>query len=263
MTPQELLTHIDSGQLWPGRLDPALDIASAYQTALDVRTLRIERGERPVGFKIGFTNRTIWPVYQVFAPIWGTVWNSTLQDATDSNRLKLTPSCQPRLEPEVVFGMKSRPPERASLDDLFASIDWIAPGFEVVQCHLPGWKFRAAETVADSGLHARLLLGPKQSITNLATSAKTLIERLAGMPVSLYQDHNAVDQGLGANVLDSPLHALMHFLQELRQCPNAPDLMAGDVVTTGTVTDAHAVQAGEHWHAHFGGLLPQLEVIFE
>lgn len=262
MTPQQLLAHIDAGQLWPGRLDPALDLASAYQKALQVRTLRLQRGERPVGFKIGFTNRTIWPVYQVFAPIWGTVWDTTLQDAAKSKQLSLTPSCQPRLEPEVVFGLKHQPPKQASLDDLFESIDWIAPGFEVVQCHLPDWKFRAAETVADSGLHARLLLGPKESISSLARSAQDLIERLATMPVTLFQGDQKVDQGLGANVLDSPLQALMHFLLELRQCPNAPDLMAGDVVTTGTVTDAHGVKAGEHWRADYGGVLPALDVQF-
>lgn len=262
MTPQELLAHIDSGQLWRGRLDAGLDIASAYQTALKIRALRVARGEKPLGFKIGFTNRTIWPVYQVFAPIWGTVWSTTLQDATVSSQIRLTPSCQPRLEPEVVFGMKSRPPPQATLDQLFDAIDWIAPGFEVVQCHLPDWKFQAAETVADSGLHARLLVGPKLDVTRIGADAQALVSRLANMPATLHHGDQVVDRGVGANVLDSPLHALLHFLQELRQCPNAPDLMAGDIVTTGTLTDAHAVAVGEHWRAEFGGVLPELDVQF-
>ena len=55
-------------------------------------------------------------------------------------------------------------------------------------------------------------------------------------------------RSVGANVLDGPLQALLHFVRELRATPGTDDLAAGDVVTTGTLTDAHAVHAGETWH---------------
>ena len=76
MTPEELLRHYDAGTLW-GQA-PGLDVPAAYQRALAVRRLRIDRGERPRGFKVGFTNRAIWQRYNVDSPIWGTVWDSTL-----------------------------------------------------------------------------------------------------------------------------------------------------------------------------------------
>ena len=125
------------------------DVSAAYQNALAVRDLRIARGEVPRGFKIGFTNRNIWPRYNVYAPIWGTVYDTTLTFCDGHGAVSLTSSCQPRIEPEAVFGMKSTPTINASLDDLFETIDWVAPGFEVVQSHLPDWKFKAADTVAD------------------------------------------------------------------------------------------------------------------
>ena len=68
--------------------------------------------------------------------------------------------------------------------------------------------------------------------------------------------------GAGANVLDGPLHALHHFLQELRDCPGAADLQAGDVVTTGTWTDAWPVAPGQRWSAEFDAPLPPLHVRF-
>src|SRR3712207_7701374 len=40
---------------------------------------RMTRGERALGWKIGFTNRTIWDEYGVHAPIWGPMYDSTLQ----------------------------------------------------------------------------------------------------------------------------------------------------------------------------------------
>ena len=255
MTPENLLNHLDSGTLWPARAPgtkrPSLN--TAYASALAVRALRIARGERPRGFKIGFTNRTIWPRYNVYAPIWGTVWDSTLQPCEGENEIavSLAHTCQPRLEPEIVFGMKATPAPNTTLDDLFDSIAWVAPGFEVVQSHLPDWKFEAADTVADSGLHARLAVGPRIPVNELALDANALDHLLAQARVTLYRDHQAVEEGLGSNVLGSPLQALQHFLTSLRACPGAPALQPGDVVTTGTWTDAWPLQPGERWQARF------------
>jgi len=264
MSPQELLAHYDTARLWanaPGAA-PGFDVTAAYQSALAVRRLREQRGEVPRGYKIGFTNRNIWPRYQVFAPIWGTVWDSTLQFCDGAATVDLRGACQPRLEPEAVFGLRATPPVNASLEQLFDCLEWVAPGFEIVQSHLPGWKFTAADTVADGGLHARLLVGRQQALRELATSAMELEKQLAAARVSLRQDGREVEQGQGSNVLEGPLHALHHFLHELRHCPGAPDLQGGDVITTGTWTDAWPVQAGQSWTAQFDAPLSPLTVTF-
>jgi 2-keto-4-pentenoate hydratase len=49
-------------------------------------------------------------------------------------------------------------------------------------------------------------------------------------------------------VLDGPLQALLHFVEALRATPGAPPLLAGDLITTGSLTDAWPVQAGQIWH---------------
>jgi 2-oxo-3-hexenedioate decarboxylase len=262
MTPAQLLHHYDHAQLWPDMpsTQAGLDVPTAYQQALAVRQLRLARGEQPRGFKIGFTNRSIWARYAVFAPIWGTVYDSTLHFCDGHAELTLSSTCQPRIEPEVVFGMRDTPVPGATLDDLFAAIDWVAPGFEIVQSHLPDWKFQAADTVADGSLHARLLVGPRLRAGDIASDATQLDALLAACRVTLLRDGLPVESGSGANVLDSPLRALHHFLGELRQCPGAPDLMPGDVVTTGTWTDAWPIVTGEQWQARFSAPLPGLAV---
>ena len=70
-----------------------------------------------------------------------------------------------------------------------------------------------------------------------------------------------MEAGTGANVLGSPLQALLYFLNELRACPGAPDIEAGDVVTTGTWTDAWPVLPGQQWQAEFSAPLPALAVL--
>jgi len=260
MTPEQLLRHHDEATPWTQGC--GLVVAEAYERALSVRQLRIARGEQPRGYKIGFTNRTIWERYGVYAPIWATVWNTTLSFCEGEGELSLAGTCQPRIEPECVFGLKATPPVRASLDELLACVEWIAPGFEIVQSHMPDWKFSAADTVADSGLHARLLVGRRIPAAQLPRDAAAFEAQLAADRITLLKGQQRMDEGVGANVLDGPLHALSHFLTALRDCPSATDLQPGDLVTTGTWTDAWPVQRGEQWRAEFGPPLAPLAVRF-
>jgi 2-keto-4-pentenoate hydratase len=263
-TAQELLRYTDNGSLWPAALQASLpeSVAEAYQLALVQRRLRLERGDVSRGFKIGFTNRNIWPVYGVFGPIWGTVYDRTLTFCDGAGALNLSHRCQPRLEPELVFGMKAAPPPAASLDALFDCIDWVALGFEIVQSHAPGWKFNAAMTVADGGLHSHLLVGARQAVRSMAHSAQAFNAAFSSCQVALNKNGATVERGKGSHVLDGPLFALHHFLDELRLCPGAPALAAGDVVTTGTWTDAWPVAPGETWLAAFDAPLGALSITF-
>jgi 2-oxo-3-hexenedioate decarboxylase len=259
VTPDDLLRHLDGATPWPDALRGLTDMAAAYALALAVRERRLARGQRPAGYKIGFTNRTIWDRYAVHAPIWGCVWDTTLVPAGAAT-VALAGLCQPRLEPEIVFGLAATPPAGATLDQLFDCIDWVAPGFEIVQSHAPGWKFSAAETVADGGLHGRLLIGPRRPLRALGDDAAAVEARLAAAHVRLQRGATMVEEGLGANVLDGPLHALAHFIHEQQRCPGAPRAGAGDVVTTGTWTDAWPLAPGEHWRAVFDAPLGEVEI---
>jgi 2-keto-4-pentenoate hydratase len=260
MTPQTLLSHYDSAQLWPQ--PTGLDIDSAYQTALALRQLRVARGEQPRGYKIGFTNQSIWPRYNATAPIWGTVYSSTLRFCDVQSTLALQGISQPRIEPEAVLSLRATPPVNCTLDQLFDCVDWLAPGFEIVQSHLKDWTFALPDAVADGSLHARLVVGKQVSVHSLGNNARDVCQLLAGAKVSLLCDGKQMDAGVGANVLGDPLSALLHFVHELQACPGAPALQAGDVITTGTWTDAFPVAAGQTWHAAFDAPLCPLSITF-
>lgn len=253
MTPETLLQYIDQGNLWPADSVATIpsDVALAYQTALQVRQLRIQRGEKPRGFKIGFTNRSIWERYQVFEPIWGTVWDSTLTYADDRSEgtVDISRLSQPRLEPELVFGMRSTPAADLSAQSLFEAIEWMACGFEIVQSHAADWRFKVADTITDSALHAHLLIGKPLAVRGVASNGEALHTLLSGLSLRLIHEGKTVDTGHARNVLDSPLMALLHFLKALRQCPGAPEVQAGDVITTGTWTDAWPIKAGQQWES--------------
>jgi 2-keto-4-pentenoate hydratase len=200
------------------------------------------------------------------------VWHSSLvrvdETAPDESVLSLKGLCEPRIEPEVVFGLREAPPPDCSTAQLVAAIDWIAHGYEIVHTHFPGWKFSAAQAVADGGLHGCLLVGPPVGLP-AGTAPEALMQALTGLKLKLFGDGVLKDEGVGANVLDGPVEALLHFVRELRATPGAPALRAGDIITTGTLTDAWPAHAGQTWHTVIdapgpvAGALKGLKVRFE
>ena len=139
---------------------PEFDVASAYAVLHEIERRRAASGWRPVGRKIGFTNRTIWPRYNVFLPMWAHVWEETVTQAPDGRAtVSLARSAEPRIEPEVVFGLAGPVTTREDAREVLAAVAWIAPGFEIVQSHFPGWRFKAPDCTAAFGLHRALVVG--------------------------------------------------------------------------------------------------------
>lgn len=235
---QAVLTRLPSDE-WP-----ALSLAEAYAVAGRQRSAAIVRGARPVGYKIGFTNRGIWPVYGVHAPIWSTVWahTATLLDGTEAD-VALDGLVQPRLEPEIVFRLASAPQPGMDEAELADCIDWVAHGFEIVHTHYAGWRFRAVDTVIDHGLHGRLLVGPPVPAARFAN----LGADLRALRLTLCREGEAVERADGTAVLGGPLDALRQWVDAMAQLTPQWPIGAGDLVTTGTLTDAWPIGPGQRW----------------
>jgi 2-oxo-3-hexenedioate decarboxylase len=113
---------------------PDFTLEDAYRVAAAVRAQRETRGERPVGRKIGFTNRTIWAEYNVHAPMWGYLYDRTVRDLPKGSMgASLRALAEPRIEPEIVFGLAAAPTPGMNERALLGCIDWVAHGFEIVQ----------------------------------------------------------------------------------------------------------------------------------
>jgi 2-keto-4-pentenoate hydratase len=222
---------------------PELTAEAGYQAAQALHEHRVARGWRPVGRKIGFTNRMIWPRYGVYEPIWGTVYDETMVRAADHRaRVPLAGLVNPRIEPEICFRLSAAPGGRPLVD----CIDWMAHSVEIVQCHHAAWRLNLADSTADNGLHGRLIVGAPAPLPPDARSV------LARVEVELFREGRLVDRGAGENVLGSPIAALEHLIGILQKHGARP-LAAGEIVTTGVITDAHPVARGETWSTRLRG----------
>lgn len=261
-TAEAILAALDGGrQIAPlSDADPAFDLAAAGRVSAALTRLRQDRGERPVGRKLGFTNRTIWAEYNVHAPIWGPVYDSTVRPLGPD--FALDALIEPRIEPEIVLRIGRAPQPGLAPAALIDCIDAVALGFEIVQSVYPGWRFRAPDTVAAAALHGALLHGPFVSVA--PGQAESWRASLAGFDLALHRNGTLADRGNSGNVLGGgPLAALAHLLQLLSDDPAATPLAAGEIVTTGTLTRALPEAPGETWSAVPEGLdLAPIELTF-
>ena len=241
---------------------PQFDIANGYQVLAAIEKRRRAQGWQAVGRKIGFTNTTIWSRYGVSAPLWAHVWARTVHFAKDDEAsLALAPFVQPRIEPEVAFKLKSPIPLTQNSAEVLTCVEWIAPSFEIVQCHFPDWKFAAADCTAAFGLHGALVIGTPVAVTE--QNRMQLAEMLPRFTLRLSRDGNEIERGTGANVLGSPALALAHLAKLIASQPQSPALGAGEIISTGTLTDAWPVKPGEIWSSDYGELpLEGLKVRF-
>jgi len=252
----ELLDAYDRGRtiLSVADRDAPFGWDEGYAVAAEILKLRLARGETTVGRKIGFTNRNIWPEYGATAPIWAHVYQNTVIRAQDhSATLSLRGSAQPRIEPEIAFGLRTALPAGVSdPEQVLQAVDWLAPSFEIVDCHFADWRFRPADAAADFSFHWRLVVGQPHVLRR--DEINVLCASLASCQVTLSRNGAVMDRGVGANALGHPATALAFLADILSRQPRFAPLAAGEIVTTGTLTAALPIAPGETWSSAYAGL---------
>jgi 2-oxo-3-hexenedioate decarboxylase len=228
---------------------PDLTMDDAYRITALANGMRVAKGYRPVGRKIGFTNRRIWDEYGVHAPVWGYVYDRTLHDLAAP--FPLGAFAEPKIEPEIMLGLSRVPSPGMSDAALLSCIGWVAHGFEIVQSIFPGWKFAPPDAVIVDGHHAALLIGPRHEI---GAKAAEWLSALTSFEIELFCNGRLMDKGHALNVLEGPLSTVRYVMELLTRDPDNPPLAAGEIISTGTLTRALPVNFGETWTTKLKGI---------
>ena len=75
-----------------------------------------------------------------------------------------------------------------------------------------------------------------------------LADDLAALRLDLHGEGLLKESGQASIVLDGPLHALRTWLDAMAQHTPFWTVQPGDVVTTGTITDAWPLLPGQRWN---------------
>jgi 2-oxo-3-hexenedioate decarboxylase len=131
--------------------------------------------------------------------------------------------------------------------------EWIALGFEIIDCVFPDWTFQPSDFVASRGLHAALVVGEPvfiepENIVKLATD-------LAEFTVRVLRNNELVEEGAGKNALKSPALCVGELAEAMKR-RGGETLQAGDLISTGTLTTSRPMAAGDTWIASLSGIPP-------
>jgi len=186
------------------------------------------------------------------------MYDDTVHVAPENgSAMKLPKMLTGRIEPEIVFKLAKPLGAGADAAAVLDAAEWIALGFELIDCPFPNWQLQPVDFVASFGLHAGLIVGGPRPVT------PAIIDQLPSFKVKLLKNGEVVDEGGGKNVLRSPALCLAELASALARQPGAVPLAAGEIISTGTMTTAQPVAAGDTWTAALEGLdIPDLTARF-
>ncbi len=239
---RELMSAYQTGQMVnvPPSERPGFDLDAAYQVEGMLKKFREAAGHSSVGWKVGYANKAMWRILKLETLVWAHMYDDTVH-YSDGNSATLSVA-HPRslkIEPEIVFGLKEpvmteNPPDA---DAALAHTDWLAIGFEIIDCPFPEWKFQPGDFVASFGFHAALVVGEKVSVR--PELIPSLVDQLSRFKVRMSRNGAFVEEGSGRNALKNPASCLAELSAAIaRRFPNQ-SLRGGDVVSSGTVTAGH------------------------
>jgi 2-oxo-3-hexenedioate decarboxylase len=229
----------------PSAREGGCDLQTGYAIEAEVARLRRAAGRSVVGRKIGLANRAVWRALKLKTLVWASMYDDTVHVAANGHGVVSVARMRaPRIEPEILVKLGPAP---LSTDPavVLESIESMALAFEIVDCPFPDWKFQPGDFMASLGLHAALVAGTPRSIDRNEIPA--LAEALAACTAKLSKNGEVVEQGGGKNVLGSPALCLVEFASAVSQQPGAEPPQAGDLISTGSMTVAPPVAAGERW----------------
>jgi 2-oxo-3-hexenedioate decarboxylase len=243
----------------PSARGGAFDLDAAYAVERELSRRRRAEGHAVVGRKVGYANKAVWRALKLETLVWADMYDDTVRTAPQNDAtVSVAPLVAPKIEPEIVFRLKAPLPtgltEPAAVLEF---VEWIALGFEIIDCVYQEWKFQPADFVASYGLHAALIVGAPMMVD--AASAPGLAEALAAFKVQLLRNGEPAEQGGGRNSLRNPALCIAELASAIARRAGADPLGAGELISSGTLTESRLIAPGETWTATIDGLdLPSL-----
>lgn len=219
-----------------------IDLATAYAIQRALFALRIAGGERRVGWKLGYTSQVMRRQMGIAQPNFGPLTDWMLLGSDDAVSSRLV---QPRVEPEIGLRLRTAlDARRAPVDrhTVAAAVEGAYACLEVVHSTWTGYRFNLEQNTADNSSAGQVVIGSRLPVTDLM-ALDTVAVRLSD------GSDNTLGQGVGADADGHPLDAVARLAREL--AANDQRLEAGDLVITGGLTAACALEAGGRLSAVF------------
>ncbi|MCA1829225.1 MAG: 2-keto-4-pentenoate hydratase [Myxococcales bacterium] len=201
------------------------DLPTAYVVQARGIELRMKRGEKIVGYKMGLTSEAKRKQMSLGAPIYGV-----LTDAMQiRGEVRVAGGVHPKIEPEIAFVTAKPLHGRISRDEAHAALQSVAPALEILDSRFAGFKyFSLTDVVADNCSSWRFALGP--------VSRPKAVD---GLRMRMSVDGRVVQETDSNAISGHPLDSLVQLVAMLPH-----PLPAGSIVLAGAATVAEPLRPG-------------------
>lgn len=214
---------------------PGMDWDDAYAIQDEILRRKLSRGARVVGLKAGLTSHAKMKQMGVDMPVFGFLVDSF--SLPEGAEVRMKELIHPKVEPEIAFVLKrALKGPGCHIGSVLAATDFVMPGIEVIDSRYRDFKFDLKSVVADNTSASRFVVGGR------AASPQSVDLRTLG--VVMEKNGQVVSLGAGAAVLGHPAAAVAMLANHLGR--RGQEIPAGSVILSGGVTEAVAVEAGDH-----------------
>lgn len=218
--------------------DSSLTVHDAYIIQKMWVAHKLAQGDQVVGHKIGLTSLPMQKMMGVDQPDFGHLLRSMAVGSVVSN-----PLIQPRVEPELAFVLRHAVSgNHVTVSEVLEATAYVVPALEIIDSRIRDWKIRFVDTVADNASSGCFVLG---SMAHSVTARD-----LAQVGMTLRKNGRVVETGSGSAVLGHPAQAVAWLARSLAEYGDS--LQPGEIILSGSVTAAVAVQPGDHVAASIG-----------
>ncbi len=228
---------------------PDITIEDGYAIQRAWVDMKLARGRKIIGHKIGLTSRAMQMASNVTEPDYGALLDDMLfQEGTD---IPISRFIVPRVEVELAF-MLARPLRGPGLTttDVLAATDYVVPAIEIIDARIAqrdpdsGEMRKVFDTISDNAANAGVVPGGRP------VRPDSLDLRWCG--ALLYKNGVIEETGLAAGVLNHPATGVAWLANRLAAYDQG--LAAGELVLSGSFTRPVFGAAGDTFHADYGPL---------
>ncbi len=226
---------------------PDMTIEDAYAIQKAWVDMKLARGRRIIGHKIGLTSRAMQRAANITEPDYGTLLDD--MQLAEGSDLPFGRLIEPKVEVELAFILKHRLEGNVSLGDVLAAVDYVTPALEIIDARIKrtdenGRTRKVFDTISDNAANAAIILGGRP--------VKVDAVDLRWVSALLYRNALIEDSGVAAAVLNHPAMGVVWLAQKLSRFGVA--LEPGEIILSGSFTSPIPIAAGDTFHADYGPL---------
>jgi 2-oxo-3-hexenedioate decarboxylase len=204
------------------------DLEQAYRVQERGIALRLARGEKIVGYKMGLTSAAKRTQMSLEAPIYGVLLDAMRVEGA----LRVADGVHPKIEPEIAFVTSRELRGKITREEALAAVGSMAPALEVLDSRFVGFKyFSLPDVVADNCSSWRFVLGPLWPPRDAG-----------GLKMTMKVDGRVAQEADSNAISGHPLESLVQLAAMLDAHGRA--LPSGSIVLAGAATVAEPLRPG-------------------